>query len=124
MSRVIVLEDDEDLRSMLCQFFKVGGAERCLGVGSVAELQANEAAVLGCTLAILDVNLGPDMPSGLDAFRWLKERAFAGEIIFLTGHGRSHPLVKAAYELPNVRVLEKPIEPKVLRQLAKTGTLA
>lgn len=124
MSRVIVLEDDEDLRSMLCQFFKVGGAESCLGVGSVAELKANAATVLGCTLAILDVNLGPGAPNGLDAFHWLKEQAFPGEIIFLTGHARSHPLVKAAYELPNVTVLEKPIEPKILRTLAKTGRLA
>jgi FixJ family two-component response regulator len=108
---------------MLCQFFKVAGAESCAGYGSVAALQASADSVLLGTLAILDVNLGPDAPSGIDAFRWLKERAFPGEIIFLTGHARSHPLVKACYELPNVQVLEKPIEPKVLRVLAKTGRL-
>lgn len=102
---------------MLCQLLRLAGAERCLPVASVEELKEKEADVMTSNLAILDVNLGPGEPSGMDAFRWLKERGFTGEIVFLTGHARSHPLVKAAYELPNVRVFEKPMDPKRLKAL-------
>lgn len=119
MRQIVVLEDDEDLRQMLCQLLRTAGAERCLPVASVAELKANEADVMTSHLAILDVNLGPGEPSGLDAFAWLKERGFGGQIVFLTGHARSHPLVKAAYELPNVKVFEKPMDPRKLKALAK-----
>lgn len=114
MLRVLVLEDDEDLRSILLELLSLSGADACVDAGSLAELKRRQAEALGCGLAILDINLGAGVPSGLDAYEWLKENGFSGRTVFLTGHARSHPLVRQALELSNVQVLSKPIEAKVL----------
>ena len=74
---------------------------------------------LGCGLALLDINLGAGVPSGLDAYRWLKDNGFPGRTVFLTGHARSHPLVREARELTHVQVLSKPIESAVLLALVR-----
>ena len=127
MLRVIVLEDDADLRTILCELLSLSGADACVSAGSVEEVRRQHAEALGCGLALLDINLGAGVPSGLDAYRWLKDKGFAGRTVFLTGHARSHPLVRQALELTHVQVLSKPIESKVLLALVRdaphgTGT--
>lgn len=122
MLRVLVLEDDADLRTILCELLSLSGADACVSAGSVAELQRKHAEALGCGLALLDINLGAGVPSGLDAYRWLKEKGFSGRLVFLTGHARSHPLVREALELTNVQVVSKPIESKVLLALVRDGS--
>ncbi|HEX8433783.1 response regulator [Archangium sp.] len=117
MLRVLVLEDDEDLRSILCELLSAVGAEACVGAGSLAELERQRVEALGCGLAILDINLGAGVPSGLEAYQWLRGNGFSGRTVFLTGHARSHPLVRQALELPHVQVLSKPIDSKVLLSL-------
>jgi FixJ family two-component response regulator len=118
---VVVLEDDEDLRTILCELLTLAGAEGCVGVGSLSALERNRVEALGCGLAILDINLGAGVPSGLDAYRWLRDNGFAGRTVFLTGHARSHPLVREALELAHVQVLSKPIESRVLLALLEDG---
>lgn len=122
MLRVLVLEDDADLRAILCELLLLSGAETCVSAGSVAELQRQRVEALGCGLALLDINLGAGVPSGLDAYRWLKENGFSGRTVFLTGHARSHPLVREAMELTHVQVLSKPIESKVLLALVRDAS--
>jgi FixJ family two-component response regulator len=117
MLRVLVLEDDDDLRAILCELLSLSGADACVGARSLEELRHKSAEALGCELALLDINLGAGVPSGLDAHRWLKDEGFAGRTVFLTGHARSHPLVREALELTHVQVLSKPIESKVLLEL-------
>jgi FixJ family two-component response regulator len=58
---------------------------------------------------MLDVNLGADQPSGLDALEWLLRQRFPGEVVFLTGHGQSDPLVQRARKMGIATVMEKPI---------------
>jgi DNA-binding NtrC family response regulator len=103
---VLVLDDDADLRLTLCELFDDFGA-RCVGVGSLDDMRGVLSDGVSFDLAILDVNLGTGQPSGVDAYRWLKEHAFPGRIAFLTGHARSFPGVAEAYAL-GVRVLQKP----------------
>jgi FixJ family two-component response regulator len=117
VQRVLVLEDDEDLRCILCELLAMVGVETCVGTGSVAELKRREGEVLGCELALLDINLGAAVPSGLDAYQWLRERGFGGRIVFLTGHAHSHPLVRQAHALRDVQVLSKPVEARTLLAL-------
>jgi DNA-binding response OmpR family regulator len=62
---------------------------------------------LSFDLVILDVNLGAGQPSGVDACRWLQERSFSGQIVFLTGHA-SLPGVAEAHSL-GLKVLQKPL---------------
>lgn len=105
---VLLLDDDADLRKVVCDLFDCYGA-RCTAVGSLGEMKNAVADGLPFDLAILDVNLGPGQPSGVDAYRWLRERSFSGQIVFLTGHGRSFPGVAEARGF-GAKVLEKPVD--------------
>jgi DNA-binding response OmpR family regulator len=105
---ILILDDDPDLRGMMCDLFDCYGG-RCTGVGSVDEMKTlAKDGHLAFDLAILDVNLGPGRPSGVDAYRWLREQSFPGQIFFLTGHACSYPGVAEAHA-NGVRVLQKPV---------------
>jgi DNA-binding response OmpR family regulator len=119
VERVLVLEDDNDLRTLLCDLLVLSGAKACVSAGSVEAMVRQKDQVLGCELALLDVNLGSGAQSGLDAYHWLRENGFGGRIVFLTGHARSHPLVRKAYELSQAQVLSKPVDVKVLMALVR-----
>lgn len=119
MQRVLVLEDDDDLRSLLCDLLVSSGAKACVSANSLDAMVRQKEQVLGCELALLDVNLGSRAPSGLDAYRWLLENGFTGRIVFLTGHASHHPLVRQAHALTHARVLSKPVDAKVLMELVK-----
>jgi FixJ family two-component response regulator len=75
----------------------------------VSELESQKSDVLGAAIAILDINLGPNEPNGIDAYRWLMTNGFNGKILFLTGHARSSPLVAESTAL-GAEVMEKPVE--------------
>jgi FixJ family two-component response regulator len=119
---VVILDDDDDMRETLCELFRSEGAT-CHSVGSLEALIALGARGLRCDLAILDFNLGVGRPSGVDAYRWLKERSFPGRIVFLTGHARSYPGVAEAYA-SGVKVLEKPTSTAELLGLLDGGAAA
>ncbi|KFE68274.1 putative two-component response regulator protein [Hyalangium minutum] len=121
VERVLVLEDDNDLRTLLCELLVASGAAACVSAGSVEAMVRQKEQVLGCELALLDVNLGAQAASGLDAYHWLRENGFGGRIVFLTGHARSHPLVRQAHALTQAQVLSKPIDAKVLMALVGKG---
>lgn len=112
-----MLEDDTDLREGLCDLLVLMGASSCSGLATFRELVELGDRALETDVAFLDVNLGPDQPSGVDAYLWLQERGYRGEIVLLTGHGRAHPLVRAAERL-GVRVLEKPLDGGLLESFA------
>jgi DNA-binding response OmpR family regulator len=105
---VLVLEDNGDLRMMMCDLFESFGA-RCVGVGSLEEMQRLGATErLSFDLVILDVNLGAGRPSGVDAYRWLRDQSFSGRIVFMTGHVPSLAIVADAHSI-GVKVLHKPV---------------
>jgi DNA-binding NtrC family response regulator len=115
--RILLLEDDDDLRASLRELLELLGAQ-CTAVASVDEMKQKERDVLGCDVALLDINLGRDVPSGIDGYRWLGSRQFRGSMVFLTGHARSHPLVEEAYRMAGVAVLEKPVTLDALKRVA------
>lgn len=118
MHRVLVVEDDEDLRAVMRDMLRVACHADCVDVGSFDELVEHSDQALRCDAALLDVNLGSGMPSGIDAYEWLRKHGFTGKISFLTGHGRTHPLVQRASEIADVSVVEKPVGVDVLQRLA------
>jgi FixJ family two-component response regulator len=109
MASVTVVDDDLDTRVLFEKLFEVLGVSQVLTYGSVEDMQAARERVLASSLAILDVNLGRGLATGLDAFAWLRANRYRGRIVFLTGHAKTHPLVLRAADMPGVEVLEKPV---------------
>ena len=114
---VLLLDDDDDMLSTISELVRLLTQRPCVTAHSLRELIARRDEALRCSNAILDINLGPAQPSGLEAYAWLKEHRFAGTVIFLTGHARSHPLVARAGALDGVQVYQKPIETDELLRL-------
>jgi len=119
---VLVVDDDEDLRETVSEVFRFAGVERRVLAASLTEVERQAEAALASALAILDVNLGEGEPTGVDVSRWLRERGFAGTIVFLTGHAASDTRVVAAAAVPNTRIVAKPISLSGLLALAEVAT--
>ncbi len=85
------------------------GLGTCLAAESLGDVEAHGGEALGCTLAILDVNLGANAPSGIDVYRWLQRSHFTGTVVFLTGYGINDPLVQKTRSIAATRTLSKPI---------------
>ena len=118
---VLVVDDDPDLRECLKLALEVLCERNGLCLAGYRELIDRGPQVLACELAILDVNLGPGQPSGLDVLSWLREHNFGGRICFVTGHATSHPLVARAALCGDVMMLQKPITGERLRALVVEG---
>jgi FixJ family two-component response regulator len=114
---VLFLDDDDDLRTTFIDLVSSLFDRSCLGVRSYRDLVSRGESALACAIAILDINLGPDLPSGLDAYRWLRQRGFPGRIVFLTGHASSHPLVRRAHAIGDARIIAKPVSFDVIEML-------
>lgn len=106
---MLFLDDDDDLRATFADLVKTIFERECHGIGSHRELIALGERALNCGVAILDINLGPEVPSGIDSYGWLRKHGFAGRIVFLTGHAASHPLVIEARRLGDAEVVSKPV---------------
>ena len=85
----------------------------CICLKDVRELKKRSKDVLGAQAAILDINLGPNVLDGVDAFNWLMSHGFEGKVLFLTGHARTNPQVDLAQKT-GTEVLEKPVHPDQL----------
>jgi DNA-binding response OmpR family regulator len=81
--RILIVDDDDDLRSLLVEQFDYHEEFRSLEAETAAEaLRATERDAPD--LIIMDVSL-PDM-DGRDAVALLRERGFKNPIIMITGH--------------------------------------
>jgi FixJ family two-component response regulator len=121
---VVFLDDDDDLRETFTDLVGTVFERQCFGCRSYDDLLTLGDRALACGVAILDINLGPGVRSGLDAYAWLRGHGFRGRIVFLTGHASSHPLVIEATRLGGAQVVAKPITSGVLRSLLEVGTAA
>jgi len=108
-SDVLFLDDDDDLRATFADLVRTIFARECHGLASYRDLVALGERALHCGVAILDINLGPEAPSGLESYGWLRRHGFEGRIVFLTGHAASHPLVIEARRLGDAEVVSKPV---------------
>ena len=109
-ARIVFLDDSEDLRELMPVLLELALGVECLCFGSLMEFEEHSEEVLRSRVAILDINLGPNVPDGVDAFNWLMDRGFQGKILFFTGHARTNPLVAQAIR-NGVEILEKPVHP-------------
>jgi DNA-binding NtrC family response regulator len=117
VKRVLFLDDDDDLREIVVQMLEDLGVA-CDAVATVEQMRATMARSGGAVdVAVLDVNLGGGHESGVDAYHWLRENGFSGRVAFLTGHGRTHPLVSEALRIGDATVRDKPITMRAFREL-------
>ena len=116
---VLVLDDDRDFCELVEAFLEGAADVDCVAVHSLEELVLRSEDALGCALALLDVNLGPGEPSGLDALDWLRAKSFGGRTVFLTGHARGHPRLRLEVETAGLSVLEKPVDAATLLSLVE-----
>ena len=105
----VLLDDDPDLLEALADLLQTRNC-RCVLARSVAELKRFGREALDADVAVLDINLGPGLPTGLDAYEWLLSQDFQGRLLFLTGHAHAHPLVARAEKLRRAAVLDKPMD--------------
>jgi len=116
---VLYVEDNDDLRELVVELVTCVLKRRCVGVGSYEQLVTLGQDALRCRVAILDINLGPDRPSGIDAYAWLRGKGYTGRIVFLTGHASTHPLVVEAARIGDAEIFSKPIDPDRLRYIVE-----
>jgi DNA-binding NarL/FixJ family response regulator len=119
MEGVLLVDNDPDVLESLRDLITFLGGGPCIALSGMAELERVGARALACELAILDINLGPGMPTGIDICTCLRAHQFPGRIVFLTGHGQGDPLVQRACQLRHARVLRKPIGLAELSALLK-----
>jgi FixJ family two-component response regulator len=117
--QIFFVDDDPDLRTLVATLAQVRCDTRCLSLADLAGMRAHKKQVLACKLAILDINLGSNQPSGLDAYGWLRAEGFRGKIVFLTGHADTHPLVERAVEMGEARLYRKPLAPEDLAEIIR-----
>jgi ActR/RegA family two-component response regulator len=103
------VDDDADLRATILDAATYLGMDQCVAVGSLAEVEQQRGDALECSLAVIDINLGQGVPSGVDVYHWLEHAQFHGRVVFLTGHGSDDPRVQEAARIAGVPVLTKPI---------------
>ena len=116
---VLYVEDNDDLRELVVELITVVFQRRCLGVASYEEMVGLGEEALGCSVAILDINLGPNRRSGIDAYTWLRDKGYTGRIVFLTGHASTQPLVVEAKRIGDAEIFSKPIDPDRLRSIVE-----
>jgi DNA-binding NtrC family response regulator len=115
---VLIVEDDADLRSTLGELLGASTIRPIFEAGSLEDVMGKVPDVLRCSLALLDIDLGKGSSSGVDVHNWLVAQHFCGQIFFMTGHARTHSLVRGAYAIDGMGVLRKPIDPRLLEGLA------
>jgi DNA-binding NtrC family response regulator len=118
-TKLLIVDDDEDLRQLLKEFFEMSMTVECVTAGSLRDLEKVKASALECTVAVLDINLGANEPSGIDVFNWLREAGFKGRVAFVTAHANDHPLVRKAVSDGGAKVYKKPMEIEALIELVK-----
>jgi len=110
---VLIVDDDEDLRETLGDVL-TSLHTSSVKAGSLRDIERRRAELAGCFLALLDINLCPNEPSGLDVCAWLLAHDFVGHIVFMTGHAAGYPLVSDARAMRGVAILQKPIDLRVI----------
>src|SRR6478735_3613293 len=110
---IVFLDDNEDLRELMRILIEAALGVECKCFGSLMEFEIHSGEVLRAKVAILDINLGPNVPDGVAAFNWLRDHGFQGKVLFFTGHARTNPQVAQAAE-KGAEILEKPLHPDTL----------
>lgn len=113
---VLLVDDDNDLLEVLGFLFARAKVEY-VAAHSLAEVKRLESSIPKLTAAVLDVNLGSNLPTGVDVAKWLRSLRPDLRIVMFTGHAPDHPLVVEATGAYG-KVLSKPLDARKLVAIA------
>jgi len=116
---VLILDDDYDLRTTLADMLQMVCDAECVKAADVPGMIAAADQVLDCEVAFIDVNLGNNKPSGIDAYNWLREHGYTGRIVFLTGHARMQTLVDELVRSGSAQFVPKPASLRTLCRIVE-----
>ena len=114
---VLFVDDDDDLREVMETMLTRLGVGHVVGARSLDQVKERSDAALGCQLAIIDINLGHNEPTGVHVHEWLHSHGFVGDTVFLTGHASNDPRVREAASIAGSRIASKPLSVAELREL-------
>ena len=109
MRTVLFVDDSCDICQVIEVMCQSLPEVECVCVTSMSAVLERASQVLRTGLAILDVNLGPGEPSGVEIYRCLKGQNYRGKIVFLSGHARTDPQVEEAARISGVDFFQKPL---------------
>lgn len=112
--KILLLDDCDELLELTSILLDQLGGYDTLRARSYQDVIDLGASAIGCSMAILDINLGPNQPTGVDVYTWLRAKGFARPIMFLTGHASTYPPVAAAVLLKDAIVMTKPVPSETL----------
>lgn len=110
--RVLVIEDEEDLREVIKDLLEILGVDIDLAVDGIEGIEQQKKN--SYDLVISDLR----MPrcSGLEVLKWMRSQNIQTPIIFQTGHGYAN-LTKDVGDSSILAILEKPWDHEVLMNL-------
>lgn len=117
LERVLLVDDDEDLRAAMDEVLHRIGVQRLIEASSLRDVEDQREEALACQLALVDINLGYGEPTGVNVFEWLEHEGFTGRVVFLTGHGSQDPRVQAAAKIAGSQIASKPLTTAKLREM-------
>lgn len=119
MKRVLLLDDDIDLCEIMVEIIVELGAASCLAVHSLNELRDLTEDHNSFDLVLIDMNLGINSPTGVEAYTWLLEHGYNGRIVFLSGHEKNHPDIQMVLGNPGITVIQKPADANQIETLLR-----
>ncbi len=108
--KILVVDDNEHIVELLRIMVEEVCDMEAVTASNMGAVETKSVDALNCSLAILDINLGENEPSGIDVYKWLLENDFKSPTYFLTGHARSDPRVIEAARMGKAKILSKPID--------------
>jgi DNA-binding response OmpR family regulator len=116
MSRILIVDDQKDVRAMICMVLRVKGFEVTEADGIKSGLRA--FAEQGCDAAVVDIFLKDE--NGFDLMVALRERAPDLPIVAVSGMTALDAVARTS-ELSNVVCLQKPFRPVDLIDAIETA---
>jgi DNA-binding NtrC family response regulator len=117
MARILVVDDEEDLRSMLTQMLERAGHT----VSTADDGEAAVKAYAESTADLILIDILMPKKGGLVAISEIRSQAPQAKIIAMSGGGRSGKLnfLSTAQTFPGVRVVRKPFRRQQLLSLVE-----
>ena len=116
MSRVLVIDDQKDVRAMICMVLRLNHFEAVEADSAGTALQA--FAESGFDAAVVDIFL--EDTSGFDLIAAMRERVPDLPVVAVSGMAKLNAVARSS-DLPNLVCLQKPFRPVELIRAIETA---